>query len=444
MNRLRLLAVLFVSLALLVACAAPPAATTDTGSEAAATEAPAEAATEAEAAPAESGAFECTDAIGCVEVAAGDPIRLAYMLSVSGATATLGEDARGGIEIAISDKGQVLGHDVELVGEDTLCNAEGGQTAGTKVAADSQVVAVVGTTCSSEAVAALPIISEAGLTMVSPSNTSPRLTEPDPAKDGVWQPGYFRTAINDLIQGKVAADFVFNELSATKLATIHDGSPYAESLQQVAADRFRELGGEVTFQGAVNVGDTDMRPILTEIAANPPDVLYFPIFQPEGNLVAAQAREIPGLENTVFMASDGLFADDFPENTGETSVGMYLSGPYVAGTEAYEEFLAKWADQIGGVPPSVYHAHAYDATNMIFDAIEQVAQQSDDGTLLIGRQALRDALAATKDFPGVTGVLTCGETGDCGSPTALAISQLGEDELNGNWPPPVVWQPAVE
>lgn len=439
MKRMQLFSVLLVAMALLAACPAPPpAATTDTGSEAAATEAPAEgeAATEAEA-----GALECTDALGCVEVAPGDPIRLAYMLSVSGATATLGEDARGGVEIAIADKGQVLGHDVELVGEDTLCSAEGGQTAATKIAADPQIVAIVGTTCSSEAVAALPILSEAGYSMISPSNTSPRLTEPDPAKDGVWQPGYYRTAINDLIQGRVAAEFVFNELGAKKLATIHDGSPYAESLQQVAADTFRELGGEVTFQGAINVGDTDMRPILTEIAANPPDVLYFPIFQPEGNLIAAQAKEIPGLENTVLMASDGLFADDFPENTGEAAVGMYLSGPYVAGSGAYDEFLAKWADEIGGVPPSVYHAHADDATNMIFAAIEQVAQQGDDGTLLIGRQALRDALGATKDFPGITGVLTCGETGDCASPTALAVSQLGEAELNGNWPPPVVWQP---
>src|SRR5690606_16382684 len=133
----------------------------------------------------------------------------------------------------------------------------------------------------------------AGLSMISSSNTAPSLTNPDPASGGIWMPGYYRTAHNDLFQGRVAADFVFNELGATTLATIHDGSPYADGLQQVAADRFAELGGEVTFQGAVNVGDTDMRPILTELAANPPDVLYFPIFEPEGNLLASQAKEIP-------------------------------------------------------------------------------------------------------------------------------------------------------
>src|SRR5690606_8477769 len=139
-------------------------------------------------------------------------------------------------------------------------------------------------------------------------------------------------------------DFVFNELGATTLATIHDGSPYADGLQQVAADRFAELGGEVTFQGAVNVGDTDMRPILTELAANPPDVLYFPIFEPEGNLLASQAREIPGLEDTILIGADGLFVDTFPENTGQASVGMYLTGPHVAGGEAYAELLAKWEE----------------------------------------------------------------------------------------------------
>ena len=252
-------------------------------------------------------------------------------------------------------------------------------------------------------------------------------------------PGYYRTAHNHLFQGKVAADFVFNELGAKKLATIHDGSPYADGLQQVAVDRFRELGGEVTFEGAVNVGDTDMRPILTEIAANPPDVLYFPIFEPEGNLVASQAKEIPGLENMVLIGADGLFVDSFPENTGPAAVGMYLSGPHVSGGDAYAELLSKWEAKTGGPPPSGYHAHAYDGTNIMLNAMEKAAQVGDDGTLLIGKQAVRDALNATKDYPGLTGTLTCSEHGDCATGQALAIFKIGEEELNGNWPPPVVW-----
>ena len=130
--------------------------------------------------------------------------------------------------------------------------------------------------------------------MISPSNTGPTLTSADTDAGGIWQPGYYRTAHNDLFQGRVAAEFLYNELGITSLATIHDGSPYAESLAAVAAEVFAELGGEVTFEGAVNVGDTDMRPILTEIASNPPDVLYFPVFEPESNFIAAQANEIAG------------------------------------------------------------------------------------------------------------------------------------------------------
>jgi len=378
--------------------------------------------------------LECTDEIGCVELAPDDPIHLAYMLTVTGATATLGEDSLGGIEIALGERPEIEGHEVTLSGEDSGCSPEGGQTAATRVASDPTVVAVVGTNCSGAAFAALPTISEAGMLMCSSSNTNPGLT--DPAEG--WLPGYFRTAHNDRFQGRVAAEFAYEELGARTAATIHDGSPYADALQQVFSDTFQELGGTVTFQGAVNVGDTDMRTILTSVAADSPDVLYFPIFEPEGPFIVAQSSEIAGLENTTLFGADGLLADTFPENSGENAVGMYLSGPYVTG-EDYEAFLATWESTIGGVPPSGFHAFAYDCTNMILDAIESVAQVGADGTLLIGRQALRDAMTATSGFEGLTGTLACNENGDCATGEALGIFQLTEAELGGNWPPDAVW-----
>ena len=428
MKRLNLAIVLVAVLAMVLsACAAPAAPAGDSG------------------AAADSGgdaaAMECTDAIGCIELADGDPINVGAMLTISGATAFLGEDSRGGIELAIDDRGgEMLGHPIDLTVEDSLCSAEGGQTAAQKIASDPTIVGVVGTNCSSAAAAGLPIISSAGLVLISPSNTAPSLTDADAEAGGIWQPGYYRTAHNDLFQGRVAAEYAYNELGATTLATIHDGSPYADGLQAVAADVFAELGGEVTFQGAVNVGDTDMRPILTEIASNPPDVLYFPIFEPESNFIAAQAKETPGLEDTILMSADGSLVDSFPENTGEAAVGMYLSGPYVAG-DTYSEFLGKWDAKFGGSPPSGFHAHAYDATNMLLNAVEQVAQVGDDGSVLIGRQALRDALSSVSEYQGLTGVLTCNETGDCATGEALGIYEIGQAEVDGNWPPPVVWQP---
>ena len=397
-------------------------------------------------------AYECTDPIGCVNIGPNDPIHIAYALTISGATSALGEDSKGAIEIAIDDRGgKLLGHDILLTGEDSGCSAEGGQTAATKLASDPSVIGVIGTNCSSAATAAVDTISNAGLVMISPSNTAPALTLE--GKD--WKPGYFRTCHTDLFQGRVAADFAYNELGARTAATIHDGSPYADQLQQVFAKRFEELGGTVTFQGAVNVGDTDMRAVLTTVAADSPDVLYFPIFEPEGDFIVAQSSEIAGLENTTLMGADGLFADTFPENAGPNVVGMYLSGPYVHG-DAYDAFLAKWKEKFGGVPPSGFHAFAYDGTNILLNAIEKVAVVEDDGSIHIPRSALRDAITNGGDYKGLTGTLNCGDKdyssfgitnpahGDCSTGGALGIFEITEAELNGNWPPAAVYTPGGE
>ncbi len=438
------LSILVMASMLLAACAQQPAAP----QEPAATEAPAQP-TEAPAQPTEAPAmFECTDAIGCVELAPGDPVHIAYMLTISGATAFLGEDSQGAIEIAVDDRGgKLLDRDILLTGEDSLCSAEGGQTAATKVASDPTVLGVIGTNCSSAATAALPTISDAGLVMLSPSNTAPALTLE--GEGGTWRPGYFRICHTDFFQGAVAAEFAYNELGARTLATIHDGSPYADQLQEVMAGRFVELGGTVTFQGAVNVGDTDMRTVLTTVAADSPDVLYYPIFEPEGPFITAQSSEIAGLENTTLVGADGLLADSFPENAGPNAVGMYLSGPFVSGA-SYDEFLAKWEAKFGGVPPSGFHAFAYDGTNILLNAIESVAVTEADGTTYIGRQALRDAIKATAGYSGLTGTLDCSDKqfgpftskGDCATGEALGVFEITEAEVNdGNWPPPVVYTP---
>jgi branched-chain amino acid transport system substrate-binding protein len=368
------------------------------------------------------------------------------MLSISGATAFLGEDSVGGIEIAINDRdGKLLGHDILLTGEDELCSAEGGQTAATKLASDPTIVGVIGSTCSSAMTAAMDTVTGAGLSIISPSNTAPALT----LENGTWKEGYFRACHTDLFQGKVAAEFAYEELGARTLATIHDGSPYADQLQEVMVGRFEELGGTVTFQGAVNPGDTDMRAVLTSAAADEPDVLYFPIFEPEGNFIVQQSSEIDGLENTTLVGADGLFVAGFPANSGSNADGMYLSGPFVSGA-AYNDFLDKWADQIGGVPPSAFHGFAYDGTNIMLNAIEAVAVEDDDGTIHIGRDALRKAMAATDDHQGITGRMNCGTKqfaagtshGDCSTGDALGIFQITTAEIDdGNWPPEVIYTP---
>ncbi len=395
-------------------------------------------ATGCEVAPAPSESLmECTDAIGCIDVAADEPVTIASMIVISGPVAFLGEDQVGAIEIGVADYGDVHGHAIALKKEDALCSAEGGQTAAQKVAADPTIAGVLGTACSSAATAALPIIHNAGLSMISASNTSPTLTDDNQDAGGVWQPGYYRTAHNDLFQGKLAAEYAYNELGARKVATIHDGSPYADKLQEVMAQVFTELGGEITYQGAVNVGDTDMRSLLTEIASGSPDILFYPIFQPEGNYITEQSSEIDGLQDIILMGADALYAADFPPNTGETALGMYLTAPLVS-NDRYSEFLQKWEDMHGGTPPSAFHAHAYDATIILLDAISASAQVDDEGNLLIGLQAIRDYLNSVENFDGITGALSCGPTGDCATGEALGVFLISDLET---WPPEVVYQP---
>lgn len=374
--------------------------------------------------------FECTDALGCVDYAPDEPIRIASALVISGPNTDLGTDSQYGVEIAIDFKGQIFGHDVELQAEDDGCNAEGGQTAGQKIVADPTILGVVGTSCSGAGVPMSNVVSEAGYFMVSPSNTSPVLTDPDNA----WNPGYYRTAHNDKVQGAAIADFAYNVLGLKTAAAIHDGDPYTEGLANAFRHSFELLGGEIVEYTAVIVGDTDMRPVLTAVsAAGPPEFLYYPIFTAECAFISKQAKEVAGLEDTVIAAADGCMSDAAAAAIGEAGEGMYFSGPDISFTgDTYVKFKESYKDKYGVDTLSVFHAHAFDATNMIFACIEKVGEDT-DGTLHIGRQAMRDCLSATANFSGITGSLTCDQYGDCADPK-ISVSELQGGEYVKIWP----------
>lgn len=376
-----------------------------------------------------------TDPVGVVKVNRGQPLTIAYWFVISGPNASLGIDTRRGIEIAIDDKGgKLLGHPIRLIGEDSGCGPEAGVTAATKIAANRAVVAAIGSNCSSEALPGVPILWKAGLVTVSPSNTAPSLTAP---ARGPGFDGYLRTAHNDKVQGRAAAQFAFNKLGLRRAATIHDGSPYAEQLANVFADVFKRLGGTITSQEAISVGDTDMRAVLTKIAAGKPQLIYYPIFLPEGGFVTRQAKEVSGLANVKLMGADGIFSPDFLKSAGESALGMYHSSPdfslFAAG---YQTFLQKHQKKYGEKPLSAFHAHAYDATLMVFAAIEKVAKKDSAGNTYIGRKALRDALYATKGLKGLTGTLTCDKFGDCADPK-ISVYQITSTD-------PAKWNPGAE
>lgn len=379
-----------------------------------------------------------TDALGVVTIPSGEPIHIAYWGVLSGADATLGEDSKRGVEIAVDDKGgKLLGRDIRLTTEDGLCTPEGGATAAQKLAADTTLVGLIGSSCSDETVGGIKTLNDAGLTTISPSNTRPALTFPD--RDATYA-GYLRTAHSDAFQGKAVAEFVFNELKVKTAATIHDGSAYAEALQQVFADEYKKLGGTITVQEAVSKGQTDMKPVLTAVAATKPEVIYYPIFVAEGGFITAQAREVPGLENVALIGSDGMFSADMLKGAGPAAEGMYLSSPdFTAFQAGYQDFLTKHTAKYGGSPLSVFHAHAYDATNILFSALEKVAVTAPDGTVYVPKKALRDAIYATKDHKGLTGTLSCGQYGDCGAPIIAVYQVTAENVANLSLPTKPIW-----
>jgi branched-chain amino acid transport system substrate-binding protein len=374
--------------------------------------------------------YVCEDPLGCVSYAPGDPIRIASALVISGANEQLGLDSQYGVEIAIDFKGEVLGHPVELQAEDEQCNAEGGQAAGQKIVSDPSILGVIGTSCSGAGVPMSTVISEAGYFMVSPSNTAPSLTNPEQA----WNPGYYRTAHNDKVQGAAIAEFAYNELGLTSAAAIHDGDPYTEGLADAFRGAWELLGGTIVEYTAVNKGDTDMRPVLTAVsAAGPPEFLYFPIFMPECAFIAKQVREVEGLEDAIISAADGCISDDAKEAIGDASANMYFSGPDISfAGQLYEDFKDAYRDKYGTDTLSVFHAHAFDATNMIFACIEEVGEDT-DGTLNVGRQAMRDCLGETAGFEGITGVLSCDQFGDCADPK-ISVSEIQAGEYVAIWP----------
>lgn len=408
----------------------------------AASESPSSAASAAgSAAPSLDAAAVCAaDQFGCVEVPSGEPIHFLYWGVLSGADSTLGEDSKRGVQIAIDDKGgKILGHDIELTTEDGLCTPEGGATAAQKIAADTTVAGLIGPNCTDEVLGGIAAINDAGMTTVSPSATRAGLTVPDRLTDNPGLAAFLRTAHSDYFQGRMVAEYLYNEKGAKTLATVQDGSGYAEALAKVARDHFVELGGTIIPDGdqAISKTDTDMSGVLTPIAAGKPDALFFPVFIAGAGYLTAQAKDTPGLENTLLMSADGTFSPDYITAAGPAALGHLISSPDTSKfTAKYQDFLAEHRAKYGEEPLSIFHAHAYDATLMVFAALEKVAITGADGTTFIPRSAYRDALYATKDLQGLTGTHTCTADGDCGA-LILAVYEVTAREVG----PPVVWPP---
>lgn len=380
-----------------------------------------------------------------VVIGPDDPIEVRTLLSGSGPSPS-GVASRLSVEMAVEHFGRIHGHEIELGAPlDGMCSAEGGSAGAEQIIAEPQVLGVVGTSCSGAAVAALPLLSEAGLVMISPSNTAPVLTSDLRGNAGAHhRPGYFRVSNNDLSLGQAVAGFAYEDLGLRRVTAVHDGDPYTSGLAGAFADAFRARGGEVPVVSMVEKGQTDMTGVLAEFADAGPDGVFLPLFTEEAGHFAGQLREFDALEGAVLISGDGALDREFlvlPQ-----AVGLYFAGPpshdwsnFNAATgrttqEAHDAFVERH-----GEPASPYWAYAYDAATLLLSAIRRAAVPDDgnlftrligvddEGTLRISRSALRQAVQEVSNdtalaygtgaggFPGLTGLLSCDPFGDCGS-----------------------------
>ncbi len=354
-----------------------------------------------------------TDPIGVVTIRQDAPITIGGMWVLSGADTALGIDSKRGAEIAFKQTGnKILGHAINFVVEDDQCSAEGGQTAATRLGAAPNMVAVLGSACSSSCVPAAPILWQAGIVEIGTACTAPSLTAADrkPEYDG-----FMRTVYSDIDQASADATYLYASLNARRIVTIHDGSPYSQQLTAVTAANFTKLGGAVLSQEAISATDVDMHPLLARIASESPSVVYFPVFLAAGAQIVRQTKEVPGLEKTVLVAGGGLMAPELLGAAGPAAVGLRIAAPDVSAAtmgRGYPDFLQQYKQAYGEAPISGFHAEAYDAAELLMKAIAKVAVTDQKGTTYIGRKALHDAVFSIQ-FDGVSGPIACDPYGEC-------------------------------
>lgn len=417
-TRYFLISIIFILSMVMTACqpAAPaaPAAPEKPAAEAPAAPAEAPAATEKPAAeaPAAPAAPEkadvcAQDEFGCAKIAPGTKIKIGMGAPMTGDNAQFGIDISQGTSIALQDAGDIDGFEFELVTQDDGGTPEGGAAVANKLVSDPNVVAIAGHIFSGATDAAMPIYEDKGIPMMSPSATNPPLTQKGSRV-------FNRVAFTDMAQGQGAAEYLYNKLGVRKLATMHDGQPYGQGLVEVVTEKFTELGGEIVASEAITPGETDYSAPLSAIAAKGPEAVYYGGYVQEGVILANQWKQ-SGLEGVIFFSCEGVYGEDFRQRTGANGEGVYAVSLIPAASDAVTKFNEAYESQFGAAPGTLspYSWTAYDSGAVLAAAIKSVAFLGDDGNLYIPRGALVKAVRETKDFQGLSGVLTCDAVGEC-------------------------------
>jgi branched-chain amino acid transport system substrate-binding protein len=328
--------------------------------------------------------------------AAGGEILIGEYGSLTGTTATFGISTKNGIDMAVEEinkAGGLLGKQVRVIVEDDQGKPEEAQTVVTKLITSDHVVAILGEVSSSRTLAAAPVAQQSQIPMVSPSSTNPAVTD---VGDYI-----FRVCFIDPFQGFVMAKFATGTLHLNKVAILRDiKNDYSVGLADVFTQRFKGMGGTITSDQSYSEGDTDFSDQLTTIKASNPQAIFVPGYYTEVGLIARQEKQL-GL-NVPLLGGDGWDSPKLIEIGGEALNGSYFSNHYSTDdpNPAIQAFVSGYKAKYNETPDALAGL-GYDAAKLLFDAIKR-ANSADP-------KAIRDALAQTKGFPGISGTITLDE-----------------------------------
>lgn len=357
---------------------------------------------------------DCRGDLGCITIEADEKIHIGVLQPLSGGNAGNGRSQIRSVRLAVDDRnGMLLGRPIHLQIEDSGCSSEMGNASALKIAINSNTAAVIGTFCSGAGAAASKVITEAGMAMISGSNSAPSLTSVKGERGDNWRSGYFRVMFNGGDMARAAAHFMFHELGLRRAATIDDGSLYTSEYCMEFAQWFETLGGTVVTAESINKGDQNMIPVITSIVLAKAQCVYFPLYQAEAGHFVRQIHEVEGAKDIVHTGGGALLTESFLSAYGKFARGMYFSSVITPSGPAIDRLKQRYIEKYGEPPQHFSYAHTYDATRLILSAIESVATSGRNNAIVIDRRALRDTLYNTRKFPGVTGSLNCDQFGDC-------------------------------
>lgn len=326
--------------------------------------------------------------------ASTEPIKVGEFASLTGKEAAFGQSSHKGVVLAIEEinaAGGVLGRKLELVSEDNQSKPGESATIVKKLISRDKVVAILGEVASSRSLEAAPICQAARIPQISPSSTNPAVTE---TGDYI-----FRVCFIDPFQGVVMAKFAKDTLKIRRVAVLTSvSSAYSVGLAKYFTERFTGDGGTIPLEQKYSEGDKDFKAQLTAIKAAGVEGIFVPGYYTEAALICKQARDL-GLTIPLF-GGDGWEAPQLIEIGGKAVEGCYYSTHYSPENQspAVSTFIQKFKQRWNGEVPDAMAALSYDSAQVLADAIKRA--QSTDGP------KVRDALAATKDFAGVTGNTT--------------------------------------